>query len=74
MIGSTVHVMPAADGEWTVEDDKDAERASYASRAEAIAAGVHKALENEAVLLILGRTNARSEFDFCNCGVAPKRN
>ncbi len=74
MIYSTVHVMPAADGQWTVEGDKDPERRSYASRSEAIAAGVHKALENEAVLLILGRTHERSELDFRNCDVVPKRN
>lgn len=67
MTVATIQVVPTAEGQWTVEGDESRDRTTYASRAEAIAAGVHKALENEAVLFILGRTPERAEFDFKDC-------
>ncbi|BDB29051.1 DUF2188 domain-containing protein (plasmid) [Cupriavidus sp. P-10] len=67
---ATVQVIPADEGQWKVEGDESEDRTTYSTRAEAIAAGVHMALENEAVLLILSRTRERRELDFKDCGIA----
>ncbi|MBP0618640.1 DUF2188 domain-containing protein [Cupriavidus consociatus] len=74
MTVTTIHVVPVDGGQWAVEGDETGPETTYGSRAEAIAAGVHKALENEAILLILGRSRERSEPDFGNNDLTPERN
>ncbi|WP_427309022.1 DUF2188 domain-containing protein [Cupriavidus sp. H39] len=60
----TVQVRLTDDARWTVEIDGVEQYTTYPTRNAAIAAGVHMAMENDAVLMIhrVGRKN--SEIDF----------
>ncbi|WP_432258627.1 DUF2188 domain-containing protein [Cupriavidus sp. TMH.W2] len=64
---STVQVVPTEESRWVVEtDDPSMTRLSYATRRAAIAAGVHMAMEQDAVLMIQG-TGEPCGLDFRGC-------
>lgn len=66
----TVQVLLTDDARWAVEIDGVAQYTTYASRNAAIAAGVHMAMENDAVLMIHGIGKPKSTLDFRECACA----
>ncbi|RDK11415.1 DUF2188 domain-containing protein [Cupriavidus lacunae] len=71
---STVQVLLTEESQWAVEtDDPRITRLTYQSRREAIAAGVHMAMEQDAVLMIHGAADDPCGLDFRGCN-APLAN
>ncbi|NSX15965.1 DUF2188 domain-containing protein [Cupriavidus taiwanensis] len=62
----TVQVRLTDDERWKVEVDGVEQYTTYPSRNAAIAAGVHMAMQNDAVLMIQRVGRKDSEFDFRN--------
>ncbi|WP_410748418.1 DUF2188 domain-containing protein [Cupriavidus sp. SIMBA_020] len=60
----TVEVFQSQHGRWMVKSDGDDEKSTYPSRTDAIAAGVHRAMADDAVLLIHGADSTESRLDF----------
>lgn len=70
MTTATIRVTLAEDGRWTVQSDSsERERFYFLSRAEAIAAGVQKALEQAGVLVIHGIGDQRIELELAGHAV-----
>jgi hypothetical protein len=68
MSTSTVQVMLTEESRWAVEtDDPRGTRLTFPSRSEAIAAGIHMAMEQDAVLMIHGAADEPCGLDFSNC-------
>ncbi|WP_454752904.1 DUF2188 domain-containing protein [Cupriavidus necator] len=61
---STVQVTISNAGRWAVEADDGREPVTYPSRAAAVAAGVHLAVAEDAVLMIHGVSEEPSAIDF----------
>lgn len=62
---TTVRVLRADDASWVIETDApNGKRVAYPCRGAAIAAGVHLAMQEDAVLMIHGVGEQKSEFDF----------
>ncbi len=67
---TTVRVLLTQDAHWAVDsDDPNGRRINYPSRGAAIAAGVHMAMTEDAVLLIHG-IDDMSELDFRDVAAA----
>lgn len=65
---TTVQVVLTEDSRWAIEtDDSSGTRVTYPSRGAAIAAGVHMAMAQDAVLMIHGVEDESSEIDFRDC-------
>ncbi|WP_340524554.1 DUF2188 domain-containing protein [Cupriavidus necator] len=65
---TTVQVVLTEESRWAIEtDDPSGTRVTYPSRGAAIAAGVHMAMEQDAVLMIHGVEDEPSEIDFRDC-------
>jgi len=61
---ATIQVMLTEDGRWAVESDGSThDRFYFLSRAEAIAAGVQKALEHDGLLMIHGVDGQMTELE-----------
>ncbi|AOY94418.1 hypothetical protein BKK79_20920 [Cupriavidus sp. USMAA2-4] len=70
MTTATIRVTLAEDGRWTVQSDSfERERFYFLSRAEAIAAGVQKALEQAGLLVIYGVGDQRTELELARRAV-----
>ncbi|WP_427313112.1 DUF2188 domain-containing protein [Cupriavidus sp. H39] len=69
----TVQVRPTEDARWAVEIDGVEQPTTYPSRNAAIAAGVHRAIEHDALLMIHGVGTKDSELDFRRCTMAPAK-
>jgi hypothetical protein len=63
----TVEVLQSQHSHWMVKSDGDDVKSTYPSRADAIAAGVHRAIEEDALLLIHGADSTESRLDFSGC-------
>ncbi|WP_316150593.1 DUF2188 domain-containing protein [Cupriavidus sp. BIC8F] len=65
MSTTSVRVFPTEEGLWAVQSDAtDSHHVTYPSRGAAIAAGVHMALADDAILMIHGIDDTLSELDF----------
>ena len=69
MSNRTVRILPTENSIWAMETGDSGERITYISRGAAIVAGVHWAMENDAVLRIHGMDTCVSELDFRDCHV-----
>ncbi|AVA33664.1 redox-sensitive bicupin YhaK (pirin superfamily) [Cupriavidus metallidurans] len=64
---TTVRVMLTDEAHWAVETDDGRERFTYPSKGAAIAAGVHIAMAEDALLMIDGVNEEPSALDFRDC-------
>ena len=66
----TVQVRPTEDARWAVEVDGAEQHTTYPSRNAAIAAGVRRAIEHDALLMIHRVGMKDSELDCRHCTIA----